>query len=57
MTLRDYAKTIKVNGNKVTLPLAGRQVTIEVEGGTTKGKGVKVGAIVLTALLAVIGIY
>lgn len=54
MTIKDYAKTIKVSGNKVTLPIAGRSVTIEVQG--SKGKGLKLGAVALSVVLALVGI-
>ena len=55
MTLKGYAKAVKVDGSKVTLPIAGHSVSIEMAG--TKGKGFKVASALLAMALAVIGIY
>jgi hypothetical protein len=56
MKLKDYARGVKVKGNKVTLPIAGYSLSIEVNG-KGKSRGVKVGAVVVSAILALVGIY
>jgi hypothetical protein len=57
MKLKEYASSVKVKDSGVTLPMGkGYALTVSLEGAKGK-KQAKAGALVITALLALIGIY